>query len=128
MKGYLQLPQETCLIDEHSGNYIPPGSTSFVFAGGAQQYDATSPAALPQTFGSHQANLPLAQQMLQDIPVQLSNGCWDGYDGYTSNFLPHARLIAERHLALFYGISGRGAKYIPDAARQISRQIGKYLQ
>ncbi len=121
-----QAPQ-TCLIDEYSGSYMRPGSTSFVFAGGAPQHDATAPAALPQTRGVHPANLQLAQQMLPDVPLQLSHG-WDGYDGYTADFLPQTRLIAERHLALFCGFSGRGAKYIPDAARQFSQQICEYLQ
>ncbi|WON77777.1 FAD-dependent oxidoreductase [Serratia sp. UGAL515B_01] len=121
-----QAPQ-TCLIDEYSGSYMRPGSTSFVFAGGAPQHDAAAPTALPQSISAHSANLQLAQQMLPGIPLQLSHG-WDGYDGYTADFLPQTRLIAERHLALFCGFSGRGAKYIPDAARQFSQQILEYLQ
>lgn len=121
-----QAPQ-TCLIDEYSGSYLRPGSRSFVFAGGAQQHDATSPAALPVSDGVHPANWQLAQQVLPNAQLQLSHG-WDGYDGYTADFLPHTRLMAERHLALFCGFSGRGAKYIPDAARQFSQQIGEYLQ
>ncbi|BET98880.1 NAD(P)/FAD-dependent oxidoreductase [Xenorhabdus taiwanensis] len=121
-----QAPQ-TCLIDEYSGSYMRPGSTSFVFAGGAPQNDAATPAALPQTRSVHPTNLQLAQQMLPAIPLQLSHG-WEGYDGYTADFLPQTRLIIERHLALFCGFSGRGAKYIPDAARQFSQQILEYLQ
>ncbi|MGP2502519.1 NAD(P)/FAD-dependent oxidoreductase [Pantoea ananatis] len=118
---------EACLIDEYSGSYLRPGTASFVFAGGAPQYDAPTPTALPKTNGLHPANLELAQQMLPGIPFQLSHG-WDGYDGYTSNYLPQIKLIAERNLALFCGFSGRGAKYIPDAARQFSQQIIEYLQ
>lgn len=121
-----QAPQ-ICLIDEYSGSYMRPGSASFVFAGGAPQHDADLPAALPQTQGLHPANLQLAQQMLPGVPLQLSHG-WDGYDGYTTDFLPQTRLIADRHLALFCGFSGRGAKYIPDAARQFSQQLCEYLQ
>lgn len=121
-----QAPQ-TCLINEYSGSYMRPGSASFVFAGGAPQHDAAAPAALPQTDGMHPANLQLAQQMLPDVPLQLSHG-WDGYDGYTSDFLPQISLMPERHLAMFCGFSGRGAKYIPDAARQFSQQLREYLQ
>lgn len=123
---HAQAPQ-ACLIDEYSGSYLRPGSASFVFAGGAPQHDAQGPNALPQTDGLHPANLQLAQQLLPGIPLQLSHG-WDGFDGYTTDFLPQIKLIAERHLALFCGFSGRGAKYIPDAARQFSQQIREYLQ
>ncbi|EBA1655684.1 FAD-binding oxidoreductase [Salmonella enterica subsp. enterica] len=116
-----------CLIDEYSGSYMRPGSPVFVFAGGAPQQDAVAPEALPQTAGWHPANLALAQKMLPDTSFQHTHG-WDGYDGYTADFLPETRLLAGRHLALFCGFSGRGAKYIPDAARQFSLQLRAYLQ
>lgn len=116
-----------CLIDEYSGSYMRPGSPAFVFAGGAQQHDAPTPEALPQTAGWHPANLELARKLLPDTPLQHSHG-WDGYDGYTADFLPEVRLLADRHVALFCGFSGRGAKYIPDAARQFSLQLREYLQ
>lgn len=121
-----QAPQ-ICLIDEHSGSYMRPGSASFVFAGGGPQDDATLPDALPQSDNTHCVNLQLAQQMLADTPLQLSHG-WDGYDGYTTDFLPHTTLLTTRHLALFCGFSGRGAKYIPYVARQFSQQIQEHLQ
>ncbi len=121
-----QAPQ-TCLIDEYSGSYMRPGSASFVFAGGAAQQDADEPSQLQHKQSAHSVNLALAQKMLPDTPLQLSNG-WDGYDGYTTDFLPQIKLMGERHLALFCGFSGRGAKYIPAAARQFSQQLQEYLQ
>ncbi|NDJ58212.1 FAD-binding oxidoreductase [Enterobacteriaceae bacterium 4M9] len=121
-----QAPQ-TCLIDEYSGSYLRPGSASFVFAGGAPQHDADEPEQLQHHQSAHSVNLHLAQKMLPDTPFQLSHG-WDGYDGYTTNFLPQVQLMKERHLALFCGFSGRGAKYIPATARQFSQQLQEFLQ
>lgn len=121
-----QAPQ-ICLIDEDSGSYMRPGSASFVFAGGAAQQDADEPSQLQHNQHAHSLNLALAQTLLPEAQLQLSHGR-DGYDGYTRDFLPQMQLMRERHLALFCGFSGRGAKYIPAAARQFSQQIEEYLQ
>ncbi len=121
-----QAPQ-ACLIDEYSGSYMRPGSASFFFAGGAVQQDADEPTQLQHNPSAHSANLALAQKRLPDTPLQLSHG-WNGYDGYTTDFLPQIKLMGEHHLALFCGFSGRGAKYIPAAARQFSQQLQEYLQ
>ncbi|WP_350306505.1 NAD(P)/FAD-dependent oxidoreductase [Photorhabdus viridis] len=117
---------EQCVIDENSGGYLRPESSSFFFVGGATQYDASDPDQLH--WQPEQANArhhQLANQLLlcQSTVVDGRNG----YDGYTANYLPEIQCLPDRDIAIFSGFSGRGAKYIPWAAREFSQQLAERL-
>ncbi|MEI7375996.1 FAD-dependent oxidoreductase [Dickeya chrysanthemi] len=115
-----------CLIDEDSGSYLRPNSAAFVFAGGSTQHDAPFVHQLSWLPERHQMNQQLAQQRLPGTELCLVDGR-DGYDGYTPDFIPEISVMPDAGLALFCGFSGRGAKYIPDAARQFSEQLQAML-
>ncbi|PQQ31842.1 FAD-dependent oxidoreductase [Photorhabdus luminescens] len=117
---------EQCIIDECSGGYLRPESSSFFFVGGATQYNASNPDQLhwqPEQANAHHHQV--ANQLLtcQSIVVDGRNG----YDGYTANYLPEIQCPQDRSIAIFSGFSGRGAKYIPWAAREFSQQLAKRL-
>lgn len=108
----------SCLIDERSGGYLRPESANFFFVGGATAEDAATPAELRWDLArANDQHLTLAQQLLTGEANALVDGR-EGFDGYTADFLPETHFLANSNIAVFAGFSGRGAKYIPDAARQ----------
>lgn len=121
-----QIPS-VCLIDEVSGGYLRPQSSQFGFIGGARQNDAPTPDGLdwdPASAKDH--HVGLSQHLLRGAPLQPLDGR-NGFDGYTAGFLPRIEAPDDESVAIFSGFSGRGAKYIPHAARLFSEQLARRL-
>ncbi|WP_373328642.1 NAD(P)/FAD-dependent oxidoreductase [Cronobacter turicensis] len=115
-----------CLLDERSGGYLRPDGRDVAFVGGAPQHDAARPEQLQWSKANQRYHQKLTQHLLPGSDLHVVDGR-DGYDGYTADLLPEIRLEKDKAIALFCGFSGRGAKYIPAAARRFSEQIKERL-
>lgn len=117
-----------CLVDEPSGGYLRPDRNGFFFCGGAPQQDAALPEALnPHLDQAGRYNQALSRHLLGHNEITLLD-TRAGYDGYTEDFLPCLGAHPNRpRLMLATGFSGRGAKYIPAAARELTRAIRAQL-
>lgn len=115
-----------CLLDERSGGDIRPDGRDVAFVGGAPQHDAARPEQLQWSKANQRYHQKLTQRLLPGSELSVVDGR-EGYDGYTHDLLPEMRLEKGEAIALFCGFSGRGAKYIPAAARRFSERIKERL-
>jgi glycine/D-amino acid oxidase-like deaminating enzyme len=121
---------QCCVIDEVTGTYLRPEPPAHFYCGGAQQIDGRDPADLPNCDRSatdeHGARVPVLLRGVPGIPVGAITGC----DAYTQNFLPLLgfKLADQPRLCLATGFSGRGAKYIPAIARDLSKTVCSFLR
>lgn len=113
-------PQQ-CLIDETIGGYLRPEQGDWFYAGGAEQIDVSHPSQLPMMDEAvFSQNQDIAGTMLgQSGFVQQSTLM--GYDGYRRGFEPLVQTCSQlNRLGIFAAFSGRGAKYIPAAAKDFA--------
>ncbi|ASL75712.1 FAD-binding oxidoreductase (plasmid) [Ralstonia solanacearum] len=105
---------EYCLIDEPSGGYLRPESDALAFVGGARQSDVQEVDALPALAqDQYERTATLADRLLGTERARLID-MRGGYDAYTPDLLPIVGFTDDRsRVAVAFGFSGRGAKYIP---------------
>ncbi|MDG9668716.1 FAD-binding oxidoreductase [Hahella sp. CR1] len=114
-----------CIIDEVTDSYFRPESSTHFFSGGAPYSISNSPETLQwDMHTSHKHHVNVAHRILTD-EITLS-GEKKGYDGYTHNYLPVASI--DKNIAIFSGFSGRGAKYIPWAAKKFTFKLFAHIE
>lgn len=120
--------QKCCVIDENSKSYLRPEKGRFIYGGGAEQVDGDSLADCQADWQSNfLQNARLARKLLNDSSLRKVSGV-AGYDAYTSSFEPVIKYPDDLHrVGAFAGFSGRGAKYIPSAAKLYSNRVSSFL-
>lgn len=113
-----------CVIDESSGGYLRPESDVLAFVGGARQSDASDVDALPElACDQYERTAALAHRLLGAVHAQVID-MRSGYDAYTPDMLPIIGFADDfPRIAVAFGFSGRGAKYIPALMSDFARDV-----
>lgn len=119
-----------CVIDEVTGTYLRPEPPIHFYCGGARQADGATPADLASfdQCPNHEHSTRVAI-LLQSDPGPAVGGTV-GCDGYTPGFHPLLgfQVADQPRLCLATGFSGRGAKYIPAVAKELSETVHAFLR
>jgi glycine/D-amino acid oxidase-like deaminating enzyme len=118
-----------CLIDEVSALYTRPLPPSHMMCGGAQQLTLKAWSQVPPiNAAAHAVHLDKLRTLLGDAAYRAVGG-FVGTDCYSADHMPLLGFPTDDgRLCLATGFSGRGAKYIPAAARWLSKRIISRLQ
>jgi glycine/D-amino acid oxidase-like deaminating enzyme len=116
------------VMDEATGVYLRPDPPTHYYCGGALQVQSQTPGGLPLSNGDacaeHIEKLNVLAQRGAGEPIY----SFIGFDGYTNDYLPLIGFDdANPGICVATGFSGRGAKYIPAAAKRVSELINARL-